>query len=119
MSTRVKAAIFTTNNCRVVKGVDPNHFSGWKNVVVNPDLSKVRGLPPHHWKLGKNGSILPMSKNERLQRDQHIEKHGADNRVILIPKKAIHGVSWKTTLLWALLWMSLGASLLELWIHFQ
>lgn len=46
---------------------------------MNPDLSKVRGEPPHFWKL-VDGEILPMSRPEKIYRLAHHETFGVDNR---------------------------------------
>lgn len=80
-SDLVTVAVFTANNCRLIKGT----AESWKNnpnAVVNPDLSEVKGLPPHFWVLSKDGRILPMQTEDRSARMVHINQHGADNVVV-------------------------------------
>ena len=73
------AVVFTENNARTIKGdidsIDPSHV-----VILNPDLSKVRRIPPHFWML-ENGEIVPMNPVQKKERMAHIEKHGAFNNV--------------------------------------
>jgi hypothetical protein len=49
---------FTANGARIIKGVDAQQFVGMPDVAVNPDLSTVRGIPPHEWQL-VDGKIVP------------------------------------------------------------
>lgn len=69
--------VFTPNNARIYYG-SPDDFLGHPSFAVDPDLSKVRGLPPHCWKL-VGGEIVPLSPDEMTAREAHIEKHGAIN----------------------------------------
>ncbi len=49
-------------------------------VVVDPDLSAVKNVPPHYWHLNKvTRAILPMSPMERKIRDAHHTVGGVDN----------------------------------------
>lgn len=73
-------AIFTKNNVRIKMGVEEGHESlSWPNVVVSPNIDAVLGIPPQYWKQGEDNHILPMDASERVDRDAHIEKNGADN----------------------------------------
>ncbi len=67
--------IFTENNARILKGKPSNITS---NMVVNPDLKKVKGIPPHFWKL-ENNSIIPMNEVEKNARLIHLNDNSAIN----------------------------------------
>lgn len=73
--------IFTPNNARIIRNPSAEaleSFVKWPNVVIDPDLSKVEGLPPHFWKL-VDGEIVPLDAAEQTARQNHIEKFGVDN----------------------------------------
>lgn len=42
---------FGPNGARIVKGINPADWVNHPNCLVNPDLSKVRGIPPHLWRI--------------------------------------------------------------------
>lgn len=67
--------VFTENNARIYKGV-PEVLSD--NVLVNPDRTKVRGIPPHFWKKVGN-DLLPMTEEEKIVRLLHMEENGVIN----------------------------------------
>ena len=72
-----KVVYFTPNNARVVYMDSPPSKLGL-NYVVDPDLSAVKGLPPHQWKLSA-GLVLPLSPEELEDRELHILKYGIIN----------------------------------------
>ena len=77
-----RVVVFTKNNARIVN--EPSHhemveYSKMKNVLINPDLSKVAGVAPHYWTIGHQNSIVEMSDEEKKVRDQHIATFGAIN----------------------------------------
>lgn len=71
--------VFTRNNARFAKGHPIEKLKG-EAIVINPDLSKVKGVKPHYWKLVK-GEVLPMDQFERECRDRDIAKNGCDNDI--------------------------------------
>ncbi len=71
---KTKVVVFTSNNARILTNPSAHPEGG----LVNPDLSLVRGCPPHFWKL-VHGKILPMTTPEKALRMAHIELHGVDN----------------------------------------
>lgn len=73
-----KAVAFTPNNARVFHG-SVEDISHMQNVIVNPDLSQVEGIPPHHWKMNIHGKIVKMTDEEKAQRDEHHKTHGIMN----------------------------------------
>lgn len=79
-----QVVLFTSNNARILNN-PPNleSFKGFPNAVINPNLSKVHGYPPHHWKLVKN-EILPMNEQEMKDRNEDITDLGPDNEAYCI-----------------------------------
>jgi hypothetical protein len=76
--TKHVAVFFTKTNARILVNPNPDALKGAKNVVWNPDRSRVQGIPPHFWKL-KHGKIYPMNRFERAKRKRDIKKHGVVN----------------------------------------
>lgn len=71
--------VFNATTARIlVNPENGDELEKMPNVVVNPNLEAVKGIPPHLWKL-QDGKVLPMSKGEQEKRLQLIEKHGIDN----------------------------------------
>lgn len=77
--------VFTENNARIITVSDASKYSEWPNAVIDPDLSKVRKIPPHHWKLYR-GQVLPMDMVSRAARDGELEG-GAQNALVGGPVK--------------------------------
>lgn len=77
----MKVVVFTRNSARVI--YNPSqldlkklyHFTD--QVVVDPDLSRVKGYPPHHWKL-IDGEVWPLQNLELNERDNDIRDNGSD-----------------------------------------
>lgn len=79
-----KVILFTNNNARLIR---TNELSTWEKdprALINPDLSKVKGIPPHFWKRD-GGQIVPMTDQEKVERLANIEKHGIHNNYTLAP----------------------------------
>jgi len=73
--------VFTRNNARVLVNHKPRlGYNPTNRVVLQPDLSLVRGVPTHHWKLD-SGQIVEMSPVEKRRRNIHIKLYGIDNNV--------------------------------------
>jgi hypothetical protein len=95
---KMRIVVFTSNNARMLTNPEnPEQYRAASNCVVNPNLDKVAGLPPHYWKLS-NGEILPMNEVERKARDMHHSANGVDNRVQVVAK---HVSKWVKAVLWA------------------
>lgn len=80
--TKDFAVVFVKNNARIIK--DPAviaQLGEQHQFVLNPNLSKVIGVPPHLWKLA-DGKIVPMSDAEQIERTIAIQQEGIDNRVL-------------------------------------
>ena len=74
---KTKLVIFTSNNARILVGANPKEYpTAW----VNPDLSRVKGTPPHFWKIVGN-QIHPMNFQEMAARLDHHARHGVDNDI--------------------------------------
>lgn len=81
MENKHFAVYFTSNNARIVSGINPNlDVSGHPHILINPSLKEVKGVAPHHWKIKKR-RIIPMTAKEARERDAHIAKYGVDNNV--------------------------------------
>ena len=74
---KTKLVIFTSNNARILINGDPAEYPG---ALLNPDLSAVKGIAPHFWKL-EDGKIVPMSGEEQSARLKDHEERGVDNNV--------------------------------------
>lgn len=77
----MQVAVFTTNTVRLLTN-PPNlsDMAKWPNAVVDPDLSRINGLPPHFWRLDE-GDIVPMTPIEIRYRKKLITANGMDNVV--------------------------------------
>lgn len=83
-----KLVVFTKNNARVLVNPSFKEIKAYQpNSVLNPDLSKVKAVPTHLWKL-KDGAIIPMSDHEAKMRESDIKLHGVDNTVRRLTRKA-------------------------------
>lgn len=51
--------VFGKDGARVHKGIKPSDWQGVPNVLVNPDLSQLAGIPPHRWQL-KGSEIVEL-----------------------------------------------------------
>ena len=67
---------FTKTNAKVLKGdaIDTRIV----NLIVNPDLTKVSGIVPHHW-IFKDGEIVSMNAEEISHRENLINEVGVIN----------------------------------------
>lgn len=79
-----QAVVFVKNNARVVHSDKP-FVKGYSHhsVVMNPDLSEVKGIEPQYWKRGPGQKIIAMSEQERKTRDLHIDRYGVDNESVI------------------------------------
>lgn len=51
-------------------------------VVLNPDISGVRGVSPSFWKLGDNGVIVAVDPTTAISRDRELAREAAMDRVV-------------------------------------
>jgi len=70
---------FTTNSARIFRKQVP-YIGKWPNSFFEPDLSRVSGVLPQHWKI-VGEEIHPMTEREIRYRDHLIEENGLDNRI--------------------------------------
>lgn len=70
-----KIVIFTPVGARIITAADPKPYKGQKNVLINPDLSKVKGVPPQYWER-RGGEVREMSRPRKLARRQKIRYLG-------------------------------------------
>lgn len=83
-------AIITSNNVRMKRVEDISLYKNSKNVIINPDLSKVVGLSPDKWKWNGN-EFVPKSLIEVAYTQQHQKHFGVDNNEEIEVNKKI---SW-------------------------
>lgn len=113
----MKVVVFTSNNARIHNVPDASIFEGMKNAVIDPDLSAVKGLAPHHWKL-EAGKIVPMKTAEKVARDEHILENGADNFVRPLNPSKIHRHRPWVKFVDLAFAFALGAAITEIVHHF-
>ena len=82
---KTQLVIFTSNNARILVGHNPAEYP---HALVNPDLSLVKRVPTHFWKLA-GGKIVPMTAKEQAARLADHAKNAVDNDVtkIVVKKK--------------------------------
>lgn len=104
--------VLTRNNARlIVNPSDLDKFLGKQNVFINPDLTDLKGVPPHFWK-AQRGRLVPMNALERRFRIRDIEKNGSENWIELIPLPAPFWTRRKVLIsVIAILWIALIAQL--------
>jgi len=69
------------NGARIIKTLDPEQYLNRSDCIVDPDLSGVKGIPPHLWKKCggkvvpvKNFNVMKMAESvpamhERIQQE--------------------------------------------------
>lgn len=63
-----RVVIFLPHTAREETSDDPTSLLHYQNAVLDPDLSKVKGLyPPHFWKLD-GAEVVPMTEEEMQAR---------------------------------------------------
>lgn len=76
---------FTANNARIIKTPELiEALVGLPGCYLQPDLRYVKGVPPQHWKV-VDGNIVPMTEQEKLERDVDIALNGALNDLVMLP----------------------------------
>lgn len=70
-----KIVIFTPIGARIITAADPKPYMGQKNILINPDLSKVKGVPPQFW-VRQGGRVVEMSRPRKLARKAKIKHLG-------------------------------------------
>lgn len=78
--------IFTKTNARVI--VNPPELAALikhKLAILKPDLTHVKGVPPHFWKY-EYGMIVPMNAEEQDERLKLIQQNGVDNNLVITPQ---------------------------------
>ena len=77
--TKDKVVVFTRNNARIYTNVDYKAFENDKNAFLNPDLSSVKGVAPHFWKVNSENRIVGMDDEEKEVRLKDMYQYGIDN----------------------------------------
>ena len=71
----MNVVVFTKHNARVLKGKRLDKDYSKENVLLDPDLSLVHGVPPQYWKR-EGDRIIEMSPEEKRIRDTRIKFFG-------------------------------------------
>jgi hypothetical protein len=62
--------LFTDTNARIIKSSESlDELKKLGTVLVNPNMNTVKGIPPHHWKISDMGHVVPMTEEEKNERD--------------------------------------------------
>lgn len=86
MDCNATVVLFTKTNARVLANpTDLASFIKHKLAIIKPDLSQVKGVPPHFWKY-EFGMILPMNADEQNERLRLIKEIGVDNETVITPQ---------------------------------
>lgn len=95
--------VFTPNNCRILKNPENlNIYQHMSNAHINPDLSAVKKIPPHFWKVIE-GKIVPMTLVEMSQRENHHTDTGVDNSLRKLSKRQLRPpMNKKNLIIWSL-----------------
>lgn len=73
--------LFTDNNARILRNpINLDYLKTLDNVLINPDLSKVAGIPPHFW-VKEGDSVRAMTTLEKVERAEHHEVNGVANEI--------------------------------------
>lgn len=71
--------MFTKDNARIY--VNPENLLALlpsSQCLINPDMSAVKGLPPHFWKADvENNAVKPMSEMEMFDRLTVLQEYGS------------------------------------------
>lgn len=79
MRKKNKVVVFTNTNARILTNPgNLEHYARLPNAIVNPDLTAVKSVETHFWKL-RGGRIEPMNELEKQRRKRVIEAGGVDN----------------------------------------
>lgn len=103
-----RVVVFTKNNARILKvsGLELFAYKNMANAVIDPDMSRVKKLPPHLWKL-VDGKVLPLNFIERPLRNKNILKKGADNEIVLVPDMSDKYIGIKIVLASVRVWCTI------------
>lgn len=77
---------FTPTSAVIRKTDDLSKEAIMPNVVVDPELGHLVGIPPHYWKL-KNGKIVEMTLNEKYLRNIQLAQKNPDNKKDVILRR--------------------------------
>ena len=84
--------VFTENSARIhVNPANAEELLAEPHALLNPDLSAVKGLPPHLWKLSGN-KIVPMSEAAQAVRQADVLKRGVIQRPL--QRKLMRDLLW-------------------------
>lgn len=68
MSSKHKVVLFLEDNARIITTQDPKKYENVPYCLIDPDLTAVKGHPPHYWRL-VDGKVIPITNEEKIRRD--------------------------------------------------
>jgi hypothetical protein len=80
VSIKQRIVIFGENGARIQTVEDVSVFLGREDVLINPNLSRVRGVPPHFWM--KDGSEIGVKDNDEGFHVQGLTQEEVDTEVL-------------------------------------
>lgn len=81
--------VFQKGNTRLLR-IDDDHldlFQNREDVLINPDVSHLTGVPPHYWKINENKRIDAMTKEERRSVERRLN---AMDKVVKVRQIVVH-----------------------------
>jgi hypothetical protein len=102
-----KVVIFSNNTVRVITTQNPEEYADNPEAIINPDLTAIRGIPPHKWTL-VNGKIVASwnsaqadhstPKVEKPPRPTHVqEKIAAEAGKVPVSVTVAKSLHWQDT----------------------
>lgn len=97
--------VFNKYGARIL--VNPGDaYDNVKDSIINPDLTEVKGLPPHYWKL-VDGKVVPKTEKEKADMDALHKQNPFNSLKMQVLKKS-------PSKLYAVAYIALGAAIIEL-----
>lgn len=84
----------TSNNCRIHTVEDTTSYLNRPGFYVDPDLSFVKGHPPHTWKV-VDGLFFLMNQEELAFRATHHQEYGVHNGTLMETQASVYTEQFK------------------------
>lgn len=109
-----RVIVFSELGARIL--INPSNIEDYKNAanaLINPDLSKVKGLPPHLWELNSK-EVVPMHVSKRAEREALVSSSAArfSHALVAIPSRRSKFFKHCLPIVYAL-----SGALLALFVH--
>ena len=77
MAIKHYAYVFARNYVRSFRVADPEKYLKYQDILVDPDITKVSGVPREYW-VREGDDIREMTRGEKMQRRLDIALFGVD-----------------------------------------